>query len=72
MSLTTTIVGLYRTRTGKVGAEVKRTDFTSGKTVYSWQGAWGAGCGTKEHVLGSVKLALAERRGVETIIEFKA
>jgi hypothetical protein len=72
MSLTTTIVGLYRTRTGKVGAQVKRTDFASGETVYSWEGAWGAGSGSKEHVLDSVKLALENRHGVKTVIEFNS
>lgn len=61
--MTTTTIIKIETKTGKVAAEVKRTEHANGRISHGWMGAWGAGSGALEDIVASLKVSMATRKG---------
>jgi hypothetical protein len=55
------------TSSGKVAAEVLCTTLDSGKKLYRYAGAWGAGCGSLEDITRTIELSKATRKGWKVV-----
>ena len=68
--MTTTVMAKYETRTGKVAIEVQRHELRKDVVSYSYNGAYGAGSGTRlPEVKQRVQVSLRNRRGLRVVLE---
>jgi hypothetical protein len=63
--------GEYLTRSGKVGAKIKRSRWDDGRISYSYIGEWGAGSGLNEKDMrAEVQSWLERKRGIQIVTPF--
>jgi hypothetical protein len=62
--------GEYLTRSGKVGARIKRWTGADGHVWYSWSGEWGAGSLNEKDMRAEVQSWLERKRGIKIVAPF--
>lgn len=55
-------IAMVVTKGGEIAAQVMSQQI-NGRTLYRWNGKWGAGCGALAEIAASIRSSMASRKG---------